>query len=73
MNDEKKKEKYRIIFSSLPLGMQKACRELERRENWGETTWIETLEALMGMFEDYRDAERWIRSDVLAKFEGVKP
>lgn len=64
-NEEKKKEKYRSIFSSLPLGMQQACREWASRENWDETTWIETLEALMGMFDNYAVAERWIRREVL--------
>lgn len=64
-NEEKKKEKYRSIFKGLPLGMQQACREWASREDWDETTWIETLEALMEMFDNYAVAERWIRREVL--------
>ena len=65
--EEEKKKKYRRIFNGLPLDMQQACREWAKLENWDETTWIETLQALVGMFEDYREAAKWIRTEVLAK------
>lgn len=65
MNYEKKKENYRSIFNGLTLGMQIACREWAKREGWDETTWIETLEALTGMFENYEEGARWIRREVL--------
>lgn len=68
-NEEEKKKKYRMIFNGLPLGMQQACREWAKLESWNETTWIETLQALIGMFEDYREAAQWIRTEVLAKLE----
>ncbi len=67
MKEQEKLEKYRRIFSSLPLGMQRACREWEKQESWDAVTWIETLETLIGAFEDYREAERWIRTQVLRK------
>jgi len=34
-------------------------------KNWDETTWIETLADLIAMFEDFTEAERWIRKEVL--------
>ncbi len=62
---EEIKERYRSLFRVLPRGLQEACREWAKLENWDETTWIETLQALVGMFENYEEAERWIRRVVL--------
>jgi hypothetical protein len=59
------REKYRSIFSMLPKGLQEACRTWAKQENWDEETWVETLESLIGAFADYREAERWIRREVL--------
>jgi hypothetical protein len=59
------KEKYRNIYKMLPRNLQEACRAWAKLENWDETTWIETLQALVGMFENYEEAERWIRRVVL--------
>lgn len=59
------KEKYRSIFSMLPKGLQETCRKWAKMENWDETTWIETLADLIAMFEDFTEAERWIRKEVL--------
>lgn len=67
MIEEKEKEKYRSIFKKLHKGMQDACREWAKLEDWDEETWVETLDGLLGYFEDYREAERWIRTHVLAK------
>lgn len=59
------KEKYSNIYKSLPKELQEMCQKWAKLENWDETTWIETLEALIGMFSDYRDAARWIRDEIL--------
>lgn len=59
------KEKYRKIFKMLPKGLQETCRAWAQREGWDEKTWIETLAALIGAFSDYREAEKWIRREVL--------
>lgn len=64
--EEERKEKFRNIFKGLPTGMKRALKEWERREGgWDEATWIETTEALIRGFADYREAERWIREQVL--------
>lgn len=64
--EEERKEKFRNIFKGLPTGMKRALKEWERQDGgWNETTWIETMEALMRGFADYREAERWIRNKVL--------
>lgn len=65
------KEKYRNIFKMLPKGLQESCRSWEKLEGWDETTWIETLEALIGAFSDYREAEQWIRREVLHESVGI--
>ncbi|MDS4070215.1 MAG: hypothetical protein RKO24_11410 [Candidatus Competibacter sp.] len=49
----------------LPKGLQETCRKWAKMENWDETTWIETLADLIAMFEDFTEAERWIRKEVL--------
>lgn len=68
--DNEKKEKYRRIFKGLPTGMKRALKEWECQDGgWDEATWIETVEALIGGFADYREAERWIRDKVLEKGE----
>lgn len=59
------KDKYRNIFKMLPKGLQETCRIWAQQENWDETTWVETLEALIGAFANYREAEQWIRREVL--------
>ncbi len=59
------KEKYRNIFKMLPKVLQETCRIWAQQENWDETTWVESLEALIGAFADYREAEQWIRREVL--------
>ncbi len=61
------KENYRNIYKYLPKELQEMCQRWAKLENWDETTWIETLQALVGMFEDYREAAQWIRTEVLAK------
>lgn len=65
--EEERKEKFRSIFRGLPTGLKRALKEWERREGWDEATWIETVEALIGGFADYREAERWIRGKVLGE------
>ena len=69
---EEIKERYRSIFMIFPRGLQEACREWAKLENWDETTWIETLQALMGMFSNYLEAERWIRQNVLVKLKAQR-
>lgn len=64
--EEERKEKFRRIFKGLPIGLKRALKEWERQEGgWDEATWIETVEALIGGFAVYREAERWIRDKVL--------
>lgn len=66
--EKEKKEKYRSIFNMLPEGLKAACKEWSRQEGgWDETAWMETLEALIGMFSDYQQAEQWVRNEVLKK------
>lgn len=65
------KEKYRNIFKMLPKGLQETCRVWAQREGWDETTWLETLEALIRAFSDYREAEKWIRREVLHESVGI--
>jgi len=61
------KENYRNIYNNLPKELQEMCQKWAKLEKWDATTWIETLQALIGMFEDYREAAQWIRTEVLAK------
>lgn len=66
--EEKKKEKYRNIFNMLPEGLKAACKEWAHQEGgWDEAAWMETLEALVRMFSDYRKSEQWVRNEVLKK------
>lgn len=58
-------EAIRSIFKGLPTGLKRVLKEWERREGWDEATWIETVEALIRGFADYREAEWWIRDKVL--------
>lgn len=67
MNNEEKKEKYRNIFKGLDLELQKVCREWANREDWDEFTWLETLEWIIGRFENYAEAAWWIRQHVLSE------
>lgn len=61
-------EAVRSIFKGLPTGLKRALKEWERQDGgWDEAPWIETVEALIGGFADYREAERWIRDKVLEK------
>ena len=63
-----KKEKYRGIFKGLYSGLQRALRDWERQDGgWDMETWMLTLEAITGAFQDYREAEQWIRKQVLGE------
>ena len=65
---EGEKEKYRRIYKSLYSGLRAALRQWERQEGgWDMDTWILTLEAITAAFQDYREAEQWIRKQVLGE------
>lgn len=59
--EEEKKEKYRSLFNMLPDGLKASCKKWAKLENWTAEDWMVNLEALMGAFEDYREAERYVR------------
>jgi hypothetical protein len=65
MNEEEKREKYRMIFKGLDLDLQQACREWANREKWDEILWIETLEWVIGRWKNYKEAAVWIREHIL--------
>lgn len=66
--EKRKQERYREIYKSLYSGLQAALRRWERKEGgWDMDTWMVTLEAITGGFEDYREAEQWIRKQVLGE------
>ena len=65
MKEKEKQEIYGWFFKNLENEVQESCRAWAKQERWDRETWLETLMWIAGHFQDYREAEQWIRTNML--------
>lgn len=72
-SQEEKKQQLRKWYRWLPARFKTACKQWAELEQWDTETWIDTLNGLSSMFDDFTQAAEWIEQQVLANASLLKP